>query len=364
MSDKSEMIRVGVIGGGYMGKAHAVAARVASTNAELGVEIRLEGVAASTPESAKQYMEKYGFRHAFESAESLLQSDQIDAVIIASPQSTHLRFVKLAAKTGKAILCEKPMGRNIAESQSIVELAGNLPNLVGYNYIQTPATALAKKLLDEKTIGEIIWYRGEHHEDFLVNAEGNEWRKVGDANGTLGDLMPHPIHNALTLAGPIAAVIADMKQHSKVRNEKVNPDANDDQVQCMCTFANGANGFISASRVAHGKKMGLTYEVHGTEGALRFDQEDQNSLHLYRANQDAGFQRILAAPGHGQYSMFCQGPGHGTGYQDQIIIEQVAFYRAILGIKPASPSFKDGLEVMKVCTAIRQSYQTQSWTVV
>ena len=68
--------------------------------------------------------------------------------------------------------------------------------------------------------------------------------------------MPHPIHNALTLAGPITAVIADMKQHSNVRNEKANPDANDDQVQCMCSFANGANGFISASRVAHGKKMG------------------------------------------------------------------------------------------------------------
>ena len=144
MWDKSKIIRVGVIGGGYMGKAHAVAARVASANAELGVEIRLEGVAASTPESAAQYKEKYGFRHAFESAESLLQSDQIDAVIIASPQSTHLRFVELAAKTGKAILCEKPMGRDIAESQSIVKLASHLPNLVGYNYIQTPATPSQK----------------------------------------------------------------------------------------------------------------------------------------------------------------------------------------------------------------------------
>lgn len=364
MSDKSKIIRVGVIGGGYMGKAHAVAAKAASANAELGVEIRLEGVAALTPESARQYMEKYGFHHAFDSAESLLQSNRIDAVIIASPQSTHLHFVELAAKTGKAILCEKPMGRNIDESQSIAELANNVPNLVGYNYIQTPVTTFAKKLLDEKAIGEIIWYRGEHHEDFLVNTDSNEWRKVGDANGTLGDLMPHPVHNALTLAGPITAVIADMKKHANVRNEEANPDANDDQVQCMCKFANGANGFISASRVAHGKKMGLAYEVHGTRGALKFDQEDQNSLHLYRAGQDAGFQRILGAPGHGQYSMFCQGPGHGTGYQDQIIIEQVAFYRAILGIKPASPSFKDGLEVMKVCSAIRQSHQTQSWTIV
>jgi predicted dehydrogenase len=62
--------------------------------------------------------------------------------------------------------------------------------------------------------------------------------------------------------------------------------------------------------------------------------------------------------------MFCEGPGHGTGYQDQIIIEQVAFYKSILGIQPAWPSFSDGLAVMKVCEAIRRSHQTQSWTTV
>ena len=364
MNNDNQTIRVGIIGGGYMGKAHAVAARVASANAELGVEIRLEGVAASTPDSSQRYKEKFGFHQAFESAEALLESDRIDAVIIASPQSTHLRFVELAAASRKAILCEKPMGRDLTEAKAIVDVAGNLPNLVGYNYIQTPATALAKSLLEDGAIGEIIWYRGEHHEDFLVDADCNEWRKIGDANGTLGDLMPHPIHCALTLAGPIQSVVADLKKHPEVRHEQSYPDANDDQVQCMCRFANGANGFISASRVAHGKKMGLTYEIHGTKGAIRFDQEDQNSLHLYRAGQDAGFQRILAAPGHGQYAMFCQGPGHGTGYQDQIIIEQVTFYQAILGSKPARPSFADGLEVMKVCTAIRRSHQTQSWTVV
>jgi predicted dehydrogenase len=101
------------------------------------------------------------------------------------------------------------MGQDLTEAKAIVDVAGSLPNLVGYNYIQTPATALAKSLLEDGAIGEIIWYRGEHHEDFLVDADCNEWRKIGDANGTLGDLMPHPIHCALTLAGPIQSVVAD-----------------------------------------------------------------------------------------------------------------------------------------------------------
>ena len=364
MNNNYEAINVGIIGGGYMGKAHAVAARAASANAELGVDIRLEGIAASCLESAQNYQAKFGFRHAFKSAEALLQDNNIDAIIIASPQHTHLRFVELAAASGKAILCEKPMGRNLAEAKKISEIGAHVPNMVGYNYIQTPATALAREVLSAGDIGEIIWYRGEHHEDFLVNAAGNEWRQTGDSNGTLGDLMPHPIHCALTFAGPITELVADLRKHPNVRQEKLLPQANDDHAQCMCKFANGANGFIVASRVAHGKKMGLCYEIHGTKGAIQFDQEDQNSLYLYRAGKDFGFQRILAGPGHGSYAMFCQGPGHGTGYQDQIIIEQVAFYKSILGIQPAWPSFSDGLAVMKVCEAIRRSHQSQSWTTV
>ena len=109
------------------------------------------------------------------------------------------------------------------------------------------------------------------------------------------------------LAGPITELVADLRRHPNVRQEKLLPQANDDHAQCMCKFANGANGFIVASRVAHGKKMGLCYEIHGTKGAIQFDQEDQNSLYLYRAGKDFGFQRILAGPGHGSYAMFCQG---------------------------------------------------------
>ena len=137
-----------------------------SANAELGVDIRLEGVAASCLESAQNYQAKFGFRHAFKSAEALLQDNNIDAIIIASPQHTHLRFVELAAASGKAILCEKPMGRNLAEAKKISEIGAHVPNMVGYNYIQTPATALAREVLSAGDIGEVIWYRGEHHEDF------------------------------------------------------------------------------------------------------------------------------------------------------------------------------------------------------
>ena len=362
MPNTVKEIRVGIIGGGYMGKAHAAAARAAKVNAELSVNIELEGVAASSQATAEKYKKIFGYKQAFNSASLLIGSPEIDAVIIASPQATHLEYVRLCATFGKPVLCEKPMGQNLSEAIEIVKVTKELIHMVGYNYIHTPSTAYARSVLNAETLGDIIWYRGEHHEDFLVKTEGNEWRQEGEANGTLGDLMPHPIHCALALAGPIVRVIADIRSRPSVRGRPPSKGANDDQAHLMCEFKNGANGLISASRVAHGRKMGLAYEIHCTKGAIRFDQEDQNCLWIYRAGIDQGFQRVLAGPGHGGYSMFCQGPGHGTGYQDQIILEQIAFYRAILGEIKAWPSFTDGLEVMQVCDAIRVSHDKQSWT--
>ena len=78
--------------------------------------------------------------------------------------------------------------------------------------------------------------------------------------------MPHPIHCALTLAGPITELVADLRKHPNVRQEKLLPQANDDHAQCMCKFANGANGFIVASRVAHGKRWGSAMKFTARKG--------------------------------------------------------------------------------------------------
>ena len=106
---------------------------------------------------------------------------------------------------------------------------------------------------------------------------------------------------------------------------------NDDHAQLMCAFKNGAMGHLYFSRVATGRKMGYAYEIHGTKGAIRFDQEDQNAVWLYKSQDNPekqGFKKILTGPQHPDYEQFCQGPGHGTGYQDQIIIEARDFLTA------------------------------------
>ena len=178
----------------------------------------------------------------------------------------------------------------------------------------------------------------------------------------MGDLAPHMINAALAIMGPIKRLSADIATvHSSRPGGKVE---NDDHAQLMCTFKNGAMGHLYFSRVASGRKMGYAYEIHGTKGAIRFDQEDQNAIWLYKAKENPktqGFKKILTGPHHPDYEPFCQGPGHGTGYQDQIIIEARDFLLAIEENKSHWPSFKDGLKVSRVVNAALQSGKQRAW---
>jgi predicted dehydrogenase len=142
---------------------------------------------------------------------------------------------------------------------------------------------------------------------------------------------------------------------------------NDDQAQIMCQFNNGAQGHLFFSRVATGRKMGYAYEIHGTKGAIRFDQEDQNSIQLYLMEgpeAERGFRKILTGPAHPDYLPFCQGPGHGTGYQDQIIIEARDFLRAIETKNNIWPTFQEGMEVNQIVEAAHDSSSKRAWVKV
>jgi predicted dehydrogenase len=235
--------------------------------------------------------------------------------------------------------------------------------MTGFNYIRTPASQFARHLVTSGAIGDITWFRGEHTEDFFADPEiPATWRTTGDANGTMGDLAPHMINAALALAGPIRSLIAEV--------ETVHPSrpggtvTNDDHAQMMCRFASGAMGQMYFSRVSHGRKMGYAYEITGTTGAIRFDQEDQNALWLYSMSDPEptrGFRKILTGPSHPDYAAFCQGPGHGTGYQDQIIIEARDFLRAIETKTPVWPTFQDGLDVTQIVTAAMISSRAKTW---
>ena len=358
-------IGIGILGGGYMGKAHAVAMSSVGAVFDTALRPRLEMVCASSPDSAERYRRAYGFARATDEWQALVNDPRVEAVVIATPQEFHRQIAEAAFALGKPVFCEKPLGASLDDSAAMVAAAeaSGVANMVGFNYIRTPASQYARALIAAGEIGEITWFRGEHTEDFYADPQAPAtWRTTGMANGTMGDLAPHMVNAALALMGPITRVMAEVETVHKTRPG--GEVTNDDHAQMMVRFENGAMGSMYFSRIATGRKMGYAYEITGTKGAIRFDQEDQNALWLYRMDgpeATRGFTKILTGPAHPDYEPFCQGPGHGTGYQDQIIIEARDFLRAIETGAAVWPTFRDGHEVNRVITAGLASSTDETW---
>lgn len=362
-------IGIGIVGGGYMGKAHAVALNAVASVFDTPLRPRLEMICTTTADGAADKARQFGARRSTADWRELVGDPKVEAVVIASPQQTHREIALAAFALGKPVFCEKPLGASLSDSRAMVAAArdGGATNMVGFNYIRTPASQLARQIIASGEIGAITHFRGEHTEDFYADPQAPAtWRTREPANGAMGDLAPHILNATLALAGPIHSLIADIQTVHKTRPSLEGPQAvtNDDHAQMLCRFASGAMGSLYVSRVATGRKMGYAYEIFGVNGAIRFDQEDQNALWLYKGDAKPdrqGFTKILTGPLHPDYQPFCLGPGHGTGYQDQIIIEARDFLKAIATGEPVWPTFADGHAVNLIIDAAWRSHQSGRW---
>lgn len=362
-------IGIGIIGTGYMGKLHSVAMHSVATVFDTPLRPVCEMICATTEAGAADKARKFGFNRSTHDWRVLVNDEKVEAIVIASPQETHLEIAKAAFALGKPVLCEKPLGESLAQSREMVAAAdaSGATNMVGFNYIRTPASQFARQLISSGEIGEVTYFRGEHTEDFFADPEEPAtWRNQGRANGTMGDLSPHMINAAMALIGPINRLCADIETVHTTRPsaEGTQSVTNDDHAQFVCRFENGVMGHLYFSRVATGRKMGYIYEIFGTTGAIRFDQEDQNAIWLYKREGDLaqqGFRKILTNGEHPDYVNFCLGPGHGTGYQDQITIEARDFLQAIHTKEAIWPTFKDGMMVNQVVEAAWASHDQQAW---
>ena len=366
---ETQKIGIGIIGAGYMGKAHSVA--YASVGAVFNTRLRpvLEMICTSSEDGARRRAEEFGFHRSTSDWRKLVDDPKVEAVIIASPQDTHKAIALAAFEKGKPVFCEKPLGLSLEEARILTHKAeaSGVVHMTGFNYIRTPASHLARQMIAAGEIGDITYFRGEHTEDFLADPRSPAtWRTEGRAQGNMGDLSPHILNAAFALAGPIKSLIADIETVHKTRPSENGPRAvtNDDQAHLLCRFESGAMGSLFISRIATGRKMGYAYDIYGTKGAIRFDGEDQNAVWLYRMDQASnrqGFTKILTGPEHPDFKAFCLGPGHGTGYQDQIIIEARDFLKAIETKQSLWPTFRDGLKVSEVVEAAFLSHRDKRW---
>ena len=366
-------LRVGLIGSGYMGRAHALAFRAAASVFDLPVEPELALLADIDVDTARAAAEALGFASHTGDWRELVADPSIDLVDITTPNQLHAEMALAAIEAGKHVYCEKPLAPTAAEARPMVEAAeaAGTKTMVGFNYLKNPITALAKEIIDSGEIGEVFGFRGIHFEDYMLdpNTLVTAWRfDPTSGDGVVADLGSHIVSLGRHLMGPIDSVAAERQI---VVDERTSPDGDPvkievaDQVSSLLRFANGARGTVEASWVATGRKMAVACEVRGTEGALMFDFERLNELQLYTTGQPIGregFTTILAGPAHQDFASFVPAPGHQLGFNDLKTIEIRDLIEGIHSPGGAPwPDFREAYEVQRVIDAIIESDRRGAW---
>ncbi|WHP82061.1 Gfo/Idh/MocA family protein [Edwardsiella anguillarum] len=367
-------VRIGLIGTGYIGRAHAIAYAQAPVVFNLRGRLVREMVAEVTPTLAAERAQALGFNRATGDWRALVADPNVDVVDICSPNNLHKEMALEAIHHGKHVYSEKPLALNAVDAREMVEAAqrAGVKTLIGFNYMKNPTAKLAKEIISRGEIGEVIHFYGTHNEDYMADPLAPiHWHCFTKTAGlgALGDLAAHIVNMAHYLVGDIEQVCGDLKivvpdRPAHAGSSQRVAVENEDQAHAMVRFASGAQGVIEASRVACGRKMGLSYVITGTKGAIRFTQERMAELQLYLHEDPVsrqGFRTLLVGPAHPEYAAFCLGAGHGIGFNDQKTVEVRDLVDGIVAGTPMWPDFTEGWKVSRVLDAIARSHREGRW---
>lgn len=362
-------LRIGLIGTGFMGKAHVFGFTSAPRVFDLPYDLELHTVADITPTAAEEAARRLGFAHSTANWRDIVTNPEIDLVSITAPNALHKEMALAAIAAGKHVYCEKPLAPLASDAleMTLAAEAKGVKTQVGFNYLCNPMLGLARQMIEAGELGEIRGYRGIHCEDYMADASGPfTFRHDPAGGGALADIGSHALATAEYLCGPITKVMGDCvtmiheRPDGKGGTRKVEVD---DLGRAFLRFASGATGSIEGNWIATGRKMQHDFEVYGTKGALAFSQEHFNVLNFF-STSDAkgrqGFRRIEASPDHAPYGLFCVAAGHQIGFNDLKAIEVAGYINAIAGA--AEPfNFRKGLRIQALIETIQASSRAQAW---
>jgi predicted dehydrogenase len=370
-------LNIGLVGYGFMGRTHSNAFLQAPRFFDLARKPVLKAVAARNEERVRKFAQNWGYQSFATDWRELVNRKDIDLIDIASPNDTHHDIAIAAAKAGKIVMCEKPLGRNANEAQAMtaaVESAG-VPNTVWYNYRRVPAVTMIKQLVDEGKLGRIFHYRAKFLQDWTISKDlpqGGEglWRlDVGVAgSGVTGDLLAHNIDTALWLNGPIAEVSAMTETFIKERKHaltgKVEPVGIDDASAFLARFANGSLATFEATRYARGHKALYTLEINGEHASAFWDLHDLHRIQYFDHNDEGrvrGWRNIHVTDGDQPYMKHWWVPGLQIGYEHTFTHQFADFVDAVDRGEALPPTFRDGLATDRVTDAVLKSATSRQW---
>ncbi|MHC5053537.1 MAG: Gfo/Idh/MocA family protein [Planctomycetota bacterium] len=370
-------LNVGMIGYGFMAKAHTNAHRAVNRFFELERRPVLQAVCARDEARARAFADNWGYASVETDWKKLVERDDVDAVDICSPNNTHCEIALAAAAAGKMILCEKPLAMDVAEGRKMVEAvaAKGVPNMVWYNYRRVPAVTFARQLIEEGRLGRIFHFRAKFLQDWTMDADlpqGGEalWRlDVGAAgSGVTGDLLAHCIDTARWLNGEVARVSAMTDTFIKERMHnitgKVEPVGIDDACAFLARFENGSMATFESTRYARGHKAQYVFEINGQDASIAWDLHDLHRLEWFDHRDEGplrGWRSIHITDGEHPYMSQWWVPGLAIGYEHSFIHALADFLKGLETGEAVQPDFKDALRTQEVCEAVLKSAGEGTW---
>ncbi len=371
MSGKPEL-RIGIIGYGAMGKAHAYAYEVAPIMQRLSVTPRVVVISGRDAAAVSDAAQKYGIPEWTTDWHEIVARDDIDVIDICTPPGTHAEISAAAAAAGKSVICEKPLATSLTDSVSAmnaVDQAG-VHNAVGFNYRCLPAVALMQRMITEGAVGDVLLWRAIWLSDEFADATiPFDWRfDKSMGASTIADLGSHLIDMALWMGGPIDGVSAQSSTFTTERTstEGPKPVTCDESTQAMLRFTSGARGLLEVGRVSVRRPCDFFVEVNGTRGTLIFDYSQLNELRYGSVDDDPslyGLRTIRAEHPTHPYSANWWAIGQGVGYGSSFV-NQIGNLLRDWPNEKWEPSFAQGMKVQAVCDAIERSSASDAWVTI
>jgi predicted dehydrogenase len=381
----SDVLRVAMIGYGFMGKVHSHAWRSVNHFFPDAPKVEMTLICGRNKEALESARELFGWNESETDWRKVIERSDIDIVDICTAGDTHEEIAIAALKAGKHVICEKPLANNAIEAAAMSSAAtdaakSGVKSMVAFNYRRVPALAVAKQLIDSGKIGDIFHVRANYLQDWIIDPEFPlVWRldKKTAGSGALGDIAAHIIDASYFLTGSkISRVSGQLKTFIKERplpgtytglsagsGRGRGEVTVDDTAVFTANFDNGAIGTFEATRFAAGRKNAMSIEINGSRGSLYFNFEDMNELLFHDhtlPSSEAGFRKILATDGDQPYVAAWWPPGHIIGYEHTFTHEIYDFVKAIDDNTNPTPSFADGLYVQQVLDAVEASAANKS----
>ena len=291
-----------------------------------------------------------------------------EVVHVCTPNSTHAKYVEAIVAAGKHVVCEKPLGMDLAEAQLMNQAAerAGVVATVPFVYRYHPVVREIRARVQAGEFGPWNLLHGHYLQDWLLGADASNWRvdaSQGGRSRAFADIGSHWCDLVEWVSGQcMKTLVAQLSIAIPERDAAV---ATEDVATVAFRTAAGVPGSVVISQVAAGRKNRLWFELDGSLASAAFDQENPES---FWSGTGDGSRSVVRDPDSGspeQRRLSYLPAGHAQGYGDCFAAFVADTYAAIDGDKrDGLPTFADGVRSARIVDAVLRSSNDSAWTEV